>query len=122
MPKTALVVRNAIWGVTLIASAVLFTRFRTIPDVFLVVALVAWWRRPTLRRWPLALVALVGFLALEFALPFDVSMVSRPGGPRVVRLLMGKPSAEAIARAEAGEFVLGGCALLGNEPGWMLVW
>jgi hypothetical protein len=112
----------AVWTLIALAALVLWTPYRTIPYLFLVLAIAAWWLGPRLRRTGTALAILVGFLALQFFVPFDVSLVGRPGPPGVVRLIMGLPTHHARAAAERGEIELGGCMVRGNEPRWVLVW
>jgi len=63
----------------------------------------------------------VAFLVAAF-LPVDVSLENYPGPPRFVPLVMGLPTAEAVAHERRGEVMLGGCIVRGNEPRWVLVW
>jgi hypothetical protein len=72
-------------------------------------------------RTKLLRLAFVAFLIASF-LPIDISLQNFPGSPRFVPLIMGLPRDEAIARAERGQVMLGGCILRGNEPKWVWVW
>ena len=108
----------------LIALGFLFclSPFRLLPDVFLLICLTLWFRRHHLRRAWFAGSVLALFLLMEFALPFDVSVLYWPGRPRIVPLVMGLPRQATFQRAQRHEAVLGGCIVMGNEPRWILVW
>ncbi len=68
------------------------------------------------------------FLALLFA-PVDIEVGGVHGphfgvarnGPRLVRLVMGMPMI-TVCTERYGEFISGGCIVMGNEPVWLLVW
>jgi hypothetical protein len=65
---------------------------------------------------------LATFLLLS-ALPFDLSLRTRPGRPGFVRLLYGLPSQRAIEAERRGEVILGGCCIDSlYEPRWIFVW
>jgi hypothetical protein len=113
---------TVLWVVTFLLAIVSFSRLRTLPDLFLVAAFVAWCAADRLRRTATVAVVAVVFVCLEIFLPFDVSLIDGPGGVKVARVAMGKPGPESMAAAERGEIVLGGCVVLGMEPRWVLVW
>jgi len=121
-PTPGVWLARGLWLVVALAVAVLFTSYRTIPDLFVVIAIIVWFRVPRFRRAWFPGVVLVVFVALELLLPFDVSMLNRPGGPSIRTLQMGMPSPALDARAEADGIELGGCVVRGNEPRWILVW
>jgi hypothetical protein len=122
-PGVTVWVARGIWLVIALFAVVLFTRYRTIPHVFLIIAIVAWWRWPRLRLAKVAGLVLATFVALELYLPFDVSMIDRSGPPSIRRLQMGLPAPEVVEQARSDDsVVLGGCMALGNEPRWILVW
>src|SRR5262249_30712317 len=103
-------------------------RYRTILDLVMLASITAWRLWPRVRKPRVAAGLLVGFLALEFLMPFDISLVNRPGAPSIRSLQMGlqEPRAavihelEAAAPGRAAE--VGGCVVVGNEPRWILVW
>jgi hypothetical protein len=116
-----LIVARVLWVLAAIVVLLLHSRFRLLPDVWLIACVVAWWIRPRLRRVWLPLVALAGWF-LVHASPYDVSWQTAPGGPRFMRLVMGYPAQETISAAERGELILGGCVVGVFEPRWILVW
>jgi len=109
------------WFVTLALALVFHSRYRVVPDVFIVACIVASFARPRWRRLWLPVAALLGWLALH-ASPYDVSYLTRAGRPKFMRLQFGYPSHEAIEAANRGELVLGGCLVSGLEPRWIVVW
>jgi hypothetical protein len=111
-----------LWIATFLVAIVLFSRLRTLPHLFLVSAFVAWCSVARLRRAAVVAVIAVVFLGLAIFLPFDVSTIDGPGGVKVARVVSGKPTEEALAAAERGEVVLGGCLVRGIEPRRVLVW
>ena len=98
------------------------TPYRLLPDVFLFACAFVWFKKPQLRRARVLCLVLTGFLLMELLLPFDVSILYWPGRPRIVRLVMGLPTAETAERARRGAVALGGCIVSGNEPRWILIW
>jgi hypothetical protein len=68
------------------------------------------------------LVSLWGLFVLATVAPVDVSFRNYPGGPHLVPVIMGLPGRELFDRAKQREVVLGGCAVTGFEPKWVLVW
>jgi hypothetical protein len=118
-PTARMWVVRGLWFVIGAAMVLLFSRYRTIPHVFALSSIVAWRISKTLRTVWFATAVLIGFLALEFYLPFDISMVSRPGGPAIRQLKMGLFKSP---RPEADDSEHGGCMSFGNEPRWILVW
>ncbi len=77
-------------------------------------------------RWMnVTAIAFVVFLCL----PADVEFGSFHGphwgvqrsGPRFVRLVMGMPRIHRLVERH-GEFISGGCAVMGNEQHWLFVW
>jgi len=70
----------------------------------------------------------IAFLVL-LLLPFDIEIGGFHGshygvarsGPRFVRLVMGKPRIQRCIE-KYGEFIAGGCMVMGNEPEWLFVW
>ena len=121
-PTAGTWVARGLWVLIAIAMLLLFTRYRTIPDLFVLGSFAAWRLTKRLHRAWFVAVVLFGFLALEFGLPFDVSMLNRPGAPSIRTLQMGLPSKELAERAEADGIELGGCLVIGNEPRWIVVW
>ena len=111
-----------LWIATFLAAIVLFSRLRTLPHLFLVAGFVAWCSVDRLRRAAVVAVIAVVFLGLEIFLPFDVSTIDGPGGMKVARVVSGKPTEEALAAAQRGDVVLGGCLVRGIEPRRVLVW
>lgn len=64
----------------------------------------------------------IGVLVLSL-LPADVSFRSRPGAPRLVRVVRGNPDRALVERAQREELILeGGCLAVGYQPVWVLVW
>ena len=111
-----------LWIATFLLAIVSFSTLRTLPDVFLLAAFIAWCAVGRLRRTATVAVIAVVFVCLEVFLPFDVSLIDAPGGMKVARVVSGKPGPEAIAAAARGEVVLGGCLVRGIEPRRVLVW
>jgi hypothetical protein len=80
------------------------------------------------RRERLMNVAAISFL-ICLCLPLDVEVGRFHGphwgmqrtGPRFVRFVMGMPKIHRIVE-EHGEFISGGCCVMGNEPRWLFVW
>ena len=108
--------------ISVLAFIFTLSPFRLLPDLFLLVSAIVWFRRPHIRRARVAAMFLAAFLLMEFYLPFDVSILYRPGRPRVLPLVMGLPRKETVQQAQRGELALGGCIVMGNEPRWILVW
>jgi hypothetical protein len=55
--------------------------------------------------------------------PVGVSLQTAAGLPRLRPYIDGKPPAEAVAAADRGECVLGGCCCVSPiTPRWALVW
>jgi hypothetical protein len=105
----------------LISLAVLFIAFRWVALFFLICCLASAGWRPELRKqWFVALV-FFGFVLCSFQ-PVDISFYTRPGPPRIVPVICGKPTHQAMDKAERGELILGGCVVNGFEPDWVLVW
>lgn len=68
-------------------------------------------------------VAVAWLLAAALCLlPWDVSFQNYPGTPRFIPLEMGLPGRDAMAAANRGEVMLGGCVTTGLEPQSVLVW
>ena len=111
-----------LWIATFLLALVLLSRLRTLPHLFLLAAFVAWCAADRLRRASVVALIAAVFLALQFLLPFDVSLIDVPGGMKVARVVNGKPTEEALAAAERGEVVLEGCLVSGMEPRRVLVW
>jgi hypothetical protein len=68
----------------------------------------------------LALTSVV-FLVVSLS-PVDVRAENWSGAPRLMPIVMGYPTADAMHAAMRGEVWLGGCIVSGSEPKWMLVW
>lgn len=69
------------------------------------------------------IVATAWLLAATLCLiPWDVSLQNYPGRPRFVPFEMGLPGRNALAAANRGEVMLGGCVTTGLEPRSVLVW
>ena len=118
-PRTVLA--RVVWAIGLALYVLFFTRYRTIPLLFLAITGVGWLRCQRLRRTGVAIFVLVGFLALEFASPFDISTLRGVGGPRIVRVVFGKTDGLNAAAAR-GDVLLAGCLVTGIPPRWIVVW
>lgn len=105
---------------TMLLSADVFLKLYLFPialAVYAVAAMSFLWRPR--RCW--AAMAFGGLLVIALA-PLEVTDRNYSGPPRVVPLVMGLPTQETYEAAQKGELVLGGCAVSGNEPKWVLVW
>jgi len=107
-----------LWVFTALGFLFLLSPYRLLPDLFLLACVILWRKNPRFRSARSAALILTMFLVMEFWLPFDFSLVYRPGFPRILPLVMGFGS----GRPEGGETVGGGCIVMGNEPRWILVW
>jgi hypothetical protein len=110
------------WTLIVLASLLFLSRYRVLPDLFLLASVILWRKKTQYRSAYVAAAVVVGFLCLEFLVPGDISTLYRPGPPRLLPLVMGLPTRETFLSARKGEIVLGGCILRGNEPRWILVW
>ena len=72
---------------------------------------------PSLRQRRFMFSALTMLLVLV-----DVSLRSRPGLPRFVKVVYGLPNVRTLEAASRGEVICGGCCVSGGEPRWLLVW
>jgi hypothetical protein len=105
----------------LFSVAAILISFRWVALFFLALWLVTLALRPGLRnQWSIAAI-LIGFILCCFQ-PFDISFETRRGPPRIVPAIYGKPTKEAMNKAERGEVLLKGCVANGFEPDWVLVW
>lgn len=67
------------------------TPYRLLPDLFLLICVVLWFRNRQIRRDRILIMFLAPFLLTKAFLPFDVSLLYWPGRPRVVRLVRSPP-------------------------------
>jgi len=103
---------------TLLWLAVRFRNLQLIPLCLALIWYIQFLRGKSFLRVAFAWVIVVVF----FWFPFDVSIIRRPGPPRIVPLVMGLPPRDTAARGGRGEVVLGGCVASGLEPRYVLVW
>ena len=96
--------------------------YRLLPNLFLLACVILWLKDRKVRRDHYAALFLSVFLAMQFWLPVDISLLYRPGQPRIFPLVMGLPTEVTARQGRRGEVVLGGCIVRGNEPRWILVW
>lgn len=110
-------------------AAILFffsARLLCLPIVGLHILLWAFLASERRNRWLNA--TAIAFL-LVMSLPVDMDMGSFHGphygvvrsGPRFVRFVMGMPRMHRCVELY-GEFISGGCCVMGNEPRWLFVW
>jgi len=101
-------------------------RLLCLPVLLMHIAIALFVPQPRQQRW-LGLTTLV-FLVFLFV-PVDVEIGGFHGshwgdsrtGPRFVPLVMGMPNL-IYCEKKYGEFISGGCCVLGNEPRWLFVW
>lgn len=111
-----------LWFLAGLAFIFTLAPYRLLPDIFLLAFVILWKRKAHIRRARMLAMVFTAFLLMEAYLPFDISVVYWPGKPRVVQLVMGRPTKETFERAQKREIALGGCIVMGNEPRWILVW
>jgi hypothetical protein len=120
------IMKNAVpnigWGALgALALAAILISFRWIAVFFFAIWVVTVaFRRGLRNQWSIATI-LIGIIFCCFQ-PFDISFETRPGPPRIVRVIYGKPTRKAIEMAKRGEVMLGGCVVIGFEPEWVLIW
>lgn len=105
---------------TMLLSADVFLKFYLFPVTLALYGLVAISFPWHAKR--LGIASMFVFLFLAAFSPVEITGRTYDGPPQVVPLVMGLPTQETYEAAQRGELVIGGCAVSGNEPKWVLVW
>ena len=84
--------------------------------------MIALWIRRLNGHKGLALPLTFAIFVSSAVAPIDVIPGNMPGPPKLLRVLHGMPSPEALEIARRGEIILGGCVVHPFQANWVLVW